>query len=75
MGKLAMRKDDKKIKEKYIDNGEEIKYLFGEKSLAQKYKSIKNEEDGSLHKNEKQPKFVAPYLDLKRVLITRQPTQ
>lgn len=75
MGKLAIGKDDKKIKEKYIDDGEEIKYTFGKKSLAQKYKSIKNEEDGSLHKDEKQPKFVAPYLDLKRVLITRQPTQ
>ncbi len=75
MGKLAIGKDDRKIKEKYIKDGEEIKYSFGKKSLAQKYKSIKNEEDGSLHKDEKQPKFVAPYLDLKRVLITRQPTQ
>lgn len=75
MGKLAIGKDDKKIKEKYIDNGEEIKYSLGKKSLAQKYKSIKNEEDGSLHKDEKQPKFVAPYLDLKRVLITRHSTQ
>lgn len=75
MGKLAIGKDDRKIKEKYIKDGEEIKHSFGKKLLAQKYKSIKNEEDGSLHKDEKQPKFVSPYLDLKRVLITKQPTQ
>lgn len=75
MGKLAIGKDDKKVKEKYIDDGEEVKYSFGKKSLVQKYKSIKNEEDGSLHKDEKQPKFVTPYLDLKRVLITKPPTQ
>jgi len=75
IGKLAISKEDKKIKEKYINDGEEIKYLFGKKSLTKKYKSIKNEEDGSLHKDEKQPKFVAPYLDLKRVLITTVPAR
>lgn len=70
MSKLAIGKEDKKIRDKYVSNGKEIKYSFGKKSLDKKYKGIKKEEDCSLHKDEKQPKFVSPFLDLKRVLIT-----
>ncbi len=70
MSKLAIGKEDKKIREKYVNDGEEIKYSFDKKSLFNKYEGIKKEEDGSLHKDEKQPKFVSPFLDLKKVLIT-----
>jgi len=31
---------------------------------------MSNEEDGSKHKDEKQPKFVSPFLDLEKVLVT-----
>lgn len=70
MCKLAIGKEDKKIRDQYIEDGKEIKYTFDKKSLNKKYEGIKNEEDGSLHKYEKQPKFVSPFLDLKKVLIT-----
>lgn len=70
MCKLAIGKEDKAIRDKYIEDGKEIKYSFERKSLEKKYKGIRDEEDGSLHKNEKQPKFVSPFLDLKKVLIT-----
>jgi hypothetical protein len=72
MSKLAIGKEDKIIKDKYIDDGKEINYKFDKKSLDKKYEGIKKEEDGSLHKGEKQPKFVSPFLDLKKVLITPQ---
>lgn len=70
IAQLAIGKEDKKIKDKYVKDGKEIKYALTKQSLDKKYKSIKKEEDGSLHKNEKQPKFVSPFLDLKKVLIT-----
>lgn len=70
MCKLAIGKDDKKIKDKYIADGKEIKYTFDKKSLDKKYEGVRKEENGSLHKDEKQPKFVSPFLDLKKVLIT-----
>ena len=69
--KLAIGKEDKEIKDKYIENGKEIKYSFDKKSLSKKYEGIKEEEDGSLHMDEKQPKFVSPFLDLKKVIITQ----
>jgi len=75
MSKLALDKKDKKIRDKYVNDGKEIKYSFDKKSLNKKYKGIKKEEDGSLHKDEKQPQFVSPFLDLKKVLITTPPTQ
>lgn len=71
MCKLAIGKEDKEIKDKYIEDGKEIKYTFDKKSLDKKYERIKDEEDGSLHKDEQQPKFVSPFLDLKSVLITQ----
>jgi hypothetical protein len=70
MCKLAIGKDDKKIKDKYIADGKEIKYTFDKKSLDKKFEGVRKEENGSLHKDEKQPKFVSPFLDLKKVLIT-----
>lgn len=69
--KLAIGKEDKQIKAKYVKDGKEIKYIFNKNSISQKYKDIKKEEDASSHKDEKQPKFIAPYLDLKKVLITK----
>jgi len=71
MCKLALDKEDKEIKNKYVEDGKEIKYAFYKESLSKKYEGIKKEEDGSLHKDEKQPKFVSPFLDLKKVLITQ----
>lgn len=70
VSKLAIGKEDKKIKDKYIKDGKEIKYSISKKLLTQKYDDIKKEEDASSHKDEKQPKFIAPFLDLKKVLIT-----
>ncbi len=70
MCKLAIGKEDKKIRDQYVEDGKEIKYTFDKKSLNNKYEGIKKEEDGSLHQAEKQPKFVSPFLDLKKVLIT-----
>lgn len=72
MCKLAIDKEDKKIIDKYIKDGKEINYSFDKKSLSKKYEGIKEEEDGSLHKGEEQPKFVSPFMDLKKVLITPQ---
>jgi len=69
MGKLAISNEDAKIKKKYIKDGKEIKYSFRREALSKKYNDIKIEEDASFHKDEKQPKFIAPYLDLKRVLV------
>ena len=69
IGKVAISKEDKKIKNKYVKDGKEIKYSLNKKSLNQKYSEIKKEEDPTSHKDEKQPKFVAPFLDLKKVLI------
>ncbi|QQG43412.1 MAG: hypothetical protein HYW45_00125 [Candidatus Daviesbacteria bacterium] len=71
--KLTIGKEDKRIRDKYIDDGKEIRYSLTKEALAKKYKGIKKEEDGSLHKGEKQPKFVSPFLDLKKVLITTTP--
>lgn len=70
VSKLAISKEDKKIKDKYIKNGKEIKYSINKKLLTKKYGDIKKEEDASSHKDEKQPKFIAPFLDLKKTLIT-----
>lgn len=70
VSKLAISKEDKKIKDKYIRDGKEIKYSINKKLLAKKYADIKKEEDASSHKDEKQPKFIAPFLDLKKTLIT-----
>lgn len=70
VSKLAIGKEDKKIKDKYVKDGKEIKYVLTKSSLSQKYEEIKKEEDASSHKEEKQPKFVSPFLDLKKVLIT-----
>ncbi len=67
--KLAIGKEDKKIKDKYVKDGKEIKYTLNKNSLSQKYKEISKEEDVSSHKDEKQPKFIAPFLDLKKVSI------
>ena len=75
MSKFVIGKEDKTIRDKYVSDGKVIKYALDKKSLEKKYERIKKEEGGSLHKDEKQPKFVAPYLDLKRVLITATPTQ
>ena len=66
MCKLAIDKEDSEVKGKYINDGEEIKYKFNKKSLNRKYEGIKEEEDGSLHKDEKQPQFISPFLDLKK---------
>lgn len=71
LSKVAIDKEDKNIKNKYVKDGKEIKYSINKKSLAQKYDDIKKEEGPSSHKSEKQPKFVAPFLDLKKVLITK----
>ncbi len=71
MCKLAISKEDKEIRDQYIEDGKEIKYKFDKKSLSKKYEGIRDEEDGSLHKGEKQPKFVSPFLDLKKILIKR----
>lgn len=70
MSKVAIGKEDKKIRDKYVKNGKEIEYSLNKNLLTQKYDEIKKEEDASSHKNEKQPKFVAPFLDLKKVLIS-----
>lgn len=71
LSKVAIGKEDNNIKIKYVKDGKEIKYSVNKKSLTQKYDDIKKEEDAFSHKDEKQPKFVAPFLDLKRVLITK----
>lgn len=70
LSKVAIGKEDKYIKTQYVKDGKEIKYPISKVSLNQKYDDIKKEEDASSHKDEKQPKFVAPFLDLKKVLIT-----
>jgi Na+/phosphate symporter len=70
LSKIAIGKEDKNIKTQYVKDGKEIKYAISKESLNQKYDDIKKEEDASSHKDEKQPKFVAPFLDLKKVLIT-----
>lgn len=69
LSKVAIGKEDKNIKDKYIKDGKEIKYSISKKSLAQKYDDIKKEENPSSHKDEKQPRFVSPFLDLKKVII------
>lgn len=69
LSKVAIGKEDKNIKIKYVKDGKEIKYLVNKKSLTQKYDDIKKEEDASSHKGEKQPKFVSPFLDLKKILV------
>lgn len=69
LSQTAIGKEDKKIKEKYIKDGKEIQYSLSKKSLTQKYYKIIKEEDASSHKDEKQPKFVSPYLDMKLVFI------
>lgn len=68
--KLAISKEDKKIKDKYVKDGKEIRYILNKNSLSQKSEEIKKEEDASSHKDEKQPKFVSPFLDLKRVFVS-----
>lgn len=70
ISKLAISKEDKKIRDKYIKDGKEIKYSINKKLLVQKSDDIKKEEDSSSHKDEKQPKFIAPFLDLKKVPVT-----
>lgn len=68
-GQLAIGKADNIIRKKYIEDGKEINYSIDEKSRSQKYADIKKEENGFLHKNEKQPRFVSPFLDLKKINI------
>lgn len=69
ISKLAIHERDKDIKDKYVKDGKEIKYTISEKAINQKYDAIKEEEDPILHKEDKRPKFVSPYLDLKKVII------
>jgi len=72
ISKLAIGKEDKGIKDQYIKDGKEIKYTLDKKSMENKYKEIKDEEDPSLHKDEKRPKFISPFLDLKKVIIQQE---
>lgn len=67
--KVAVYIKDKKIIDKYIKDGEEIKYAFDKKSLQEKTKFVKKEEDYKYHKKEKRQKFYSPYLDLIRIPI------
>lgn len=72
--KVAINKGDKKIKDKYLKDGEEIKYRISDYSLTEKYEEITKEEDPSFHKGEKRPKFISPFLDLKKVIVRSSPT-
>lgn len=69
LSKVAIGKEDTIIKNIYVKDGKEIIYSVNKKSLNEKYEDIKKEEDASSHKDEKQPKFVSPFLDLKKVLV------
>lgn len=69
MSQVAINKEEEKMKIKFIKSGNQIKYTFSKKSLSTKYNKIKYEEDGSKYPNEKPPKFISLYLDLKKVPV------
>lgn len=67
--KCIIDKNEKKIIDKYLKSGGQVEYNFREKSINTKIKQIFKEENKPYQKNEIRPKFITPFLDIKRVAI------
>lgn len=72
--KSILDKDEEKILKKYLKEGKQIKYHFSKKSIKKITKQVVQEETRPEIKSEARPKFMTPYLDLRRVIIP-QPVQ
>lgn len=71
MCKIILSRDDKKIKENYLKNNSEIKYIIEKNELNIQKNKILAEELRKPRKNEKSPNFFAPYFDLKKVVASK----
>lgn len=67
--KSILSRDEDEILKKYLAKGGEVKYNLGKKTIKKISNRVSREETKPYKKNEVRPKFITPFLDLKRVII------
>jgi len=67
--KLIFLKKENEILKNYLDKGGQIKYNFLGKTFKKKLNEISREETRPYKKGEARPKFITPFLDLKKVAL------
>lgn len=65
----AIAIDEIKMKNLYIKNGGQINYKISKENLTKKSKETEKQENLPYKDGETRPKFVTPYLDIKKVII------
>jgi len=65
----AINIDDIKMKNLFIKKGGQINYKISKKDLNKKSNSTEKQENLPYKNGEERPKFVTPYLDIKKVII------
>lgn len=68
MCQIALNKEDKIIKKKYLKNGKLIEYEFPDQKMKEKLTQITSEENRLPNEGEAQPKFFVPFMDIKKVV-------
>lgn len=67
--KAVLSKDENDALKKYLKNGGQVKYNMGKETIKKSSDRISKEETKPYKKDEVRPKFIAPFLDLKKVII------
>lgn len=67
--KSVLTRDEDDMLKKYLDMGGQIKYKIGTKTIKKTSDEISKEEINPYKKGEVHPRFITPFLDLKRVII------
>lgn len=70
--KYSIAIDDIKMKNLYIKNGGQINYKLSKKNLNERSKEIEKQENLPYKNGEARPKFITPYLDIKKVIINER---
>jgi len=68
MCQIALNQEDKKIKKRYLKNGQLIEYEFPDQKMKEKMAQITSEENRLPNDGETQPKFFVPFMDIKKVV-------
>lgn len=66
--KLILSRNEDSILKKYLDKGGQIKYNLNKKTINKSSSKITTEETKPYKKGEVRPKFITPFLDLKKTI-------